>query len=355
MLRGLAILGVVLFHLWSFTAGHFFFGLSHATLLARLRDRIAEGSLPSMITAASDLALRSGADGVTVFFTLSGLGLTLAALRSNGPVRPRDFYIRRPLRILRAYWVGILVVAVFLALLAIPKMLIDDVSYSDAATKLGYITYYDRSSLLASVLVIPRGFKAGWAVALPSVLWFVFLLLQFYLLFPYLFRLAQQFGFARVLLGSLLLSIASTAALIGITGSYAAHAWVPAIWSPFRLFDFSLGMALGYVFMVHGSIARRMVAGALPTLILVVLGLTLYFVGASSLTRTGYVPVLAYPLIAIGLACASLPLLAKRPDRLEASFPGRLLIWIGPMSLTVLVMNEPFRLVDHYLWLKHVE
>jgi len=46
MVRGLTILGVMLFHRWNFTTGRIFFTLSHATLLLRIGDRIVEGNLP---------------------------------------------------------------------------------------------------------------------------------------------------------------------------------------------------------------------------------------------------------------------------------------------------------------------
>jgi hypothetical protein len=50
----------------------------------------------------------------------------------------------------------------------------------------------------------------------------------------------------------------------------------------------------------------------------------------------------------------SLPLLFDALGWLQASVAGRIFFWIGPMSLPVLIMNEPFRFIDHYLWFKDV-
>jgi hypothetical protein len=48
-----------------------------------------------------------------------------------------------------------------------------------------------------------------------------------------------------------------------------------------------------------------------------------------------------------------LPLVVKAPGRVEAWAPGRLLAWVGVISYTVLIVNEPLRSVTHTLRTEH--
>jgi peptidoglycan/LPS O-acetylase OafA/YrhL len=354
MLRGLAILEAILFHLWNFNTGSIYFTPSHATLIKRLGTQISDFDVLGTITATSDLIFRSGADGViSWFFMMSGLWLTYSALSNNRPVPAIPFYLGRPMRLLRAYWVGVAIVLAFLVVFAVPKMMMDDVSFEHAVTRLGPLKYFDRGSLTASILFVPRGFKFEWAFAIPSSFWFAFLLMQFYLLHPWFLRIGRTFGFGWLLAGSVLTSLAAAASLILVTGDFERHAWVPALWFPFRLLDHVFGMVLAYLLLTYRSTLERIATGPVAAL-WTAGGLAIYLFGSASVTGGGYQPVLVYPLVAIGLACFSLPLLIRAPRRVEASLPGRILTWIGPMSLTVIIMNEPFRFIDQYLWVQGV-
>jgi hypothetical protein len=54
---------------------------------------------------------------------------------------------------------------------------------------------------------------------------------------------------------------------------------------------------------------------------------------------------LALPLSTLGLALLVLPLLVKRPGKVEYTAPFRALALIGVMSYAVLIVNDPMRLV----------
>jgi hypothetical protein len=97
---------------------------------------------------------------------------------------------------------------------------------------------------------------------------------------------------------------------------------------------------------------REIVAGPARTALVVGVGLALYFAGFYLTASSGFSRALALPLIGAGLAAVSVPVVVKVPGRLEASQIGRLLAWIGPMSLAVLIMNEPLRFIDHYFLAK---
>jgi peptidoglycan/LPS O-acetylase OafA/YrhL len=354
LVRGIAILGVVIFHLWGFTQGRFAFPPRHSELLGEVGDRLQDLSFFSALTVSFELAFRSGRDGVSMFLVLSGATLTLGAL-SGGMGGIARYYYRRLSRLLRPYWAGIVVVVASLFLLAIPKTVLDGEAFTYNWTHIGRAEYFDTDELLAGIALIPRAFKLDWVFAPPNPLWFIVLILQFYLIFPLLFRAAERFGIVQLVLASLVISTACTAGLLlRYDGQLGPHGWITTIWLPFRAFDFVLGMGLAYALSKHRARTARSITGPLPTVALVCAGVAVYLLGAAIDDEDGYYRLAAFPLIAAGLTLAAAPLLFKAPGRLETSVFGRTMIWIGPMSLAVLIMNEPFRFVDHYLWLKDV-
>jgi peptidoglycan/LPS O-acetylase OafA/YrhL len=367
VLRGVAILGVIIFHLWGFTTRGFSFSPNHSVLLNEAGDHFRDFELLAAFTAIMELVFRSGRDGVTMFIIISGISLALMAHRRVGPGPEIDFYVRRIGRIMRAYWAGLAVVLVALALLAVVKMIIDGGNFVDNWTSLGAVAelkdggtrfvgiiYFSRETFLAGAALVPRGLRLEWFTAPPGPLWFVLLLVQYYLLFPYLWRAAQRFGYPALLAVSLAASLASAAALIAYYGDdrFSVHGNIVAIWFPFRIFEFVLGMAIGYALARGAEPVRRAVHGPLLSTACVLLGVATYLTGVVVYGNAGYAPIVSFPMIAVGLTLVCLPLLFKRPGTVEASLPGRLLNWIGPMSLPVLIMNEPFRFIAQYLWLK---
>ena len=115
--------------------------------------------------------------------------------------------------------------------------------------------------------------------------------------------------------------------------------------SPFRLFEFGLGMTAGYLLVSRPALVRRGARGvvALPIAAaggaLVVIGSTMR-IDTPALSGT-----IAQPMVALGLALLFLPLAFKRPGRLERVGPGRAVAWVGVISYAVLIANEPLRAV----------
>jgi hypothetical protein len=54
---------------------------------------------------------------------------------------------------------------------------------------------------------------------------------------------------------------------------------------------------------------------------------------------------LALPLVTLGLALMALPLLVRRPSRVDRTLPVRALATLGVMSYAVLIVNDAMRLV----------
>lgn len=350
ILRSAVILGVIIYHLWGFTLNQHGLARTHTSLLRGVADQMEDADLLGTATSAGELLIHSAGGAIEWFMMLSGMALTLVALRRREEVRPERFYRRRLGRLLPAYWAGLAIAVAALGLLAIPKTLIDGGSYLIQATQTGTHSYYDGDALLAALLLFPRGFSLDWAYAPPTVFWFVFLLVQYYLLFPLLFRLAERIGIVSLVAASFVVSIVGMTLFIWQVSS--TYLWIPVLWCPFRLVEFTLGMALGYALFEPQGAARRALEGAPRTALCVAGGVALYTLGLVLVGELGYLRVFYHPFIAVGLTLISLPFVLKAPGLLESSPPGRLLAWIGPMSLAVLIMNEPFRYVDHYLWLK---
>jgi hypothetical protein len=61
----------------------------------------------------------------------------------------------------------------------------------------------------------------------------------------------------------------------------------------------------------------------------------------------GYWSLLQWPLIVGGLALMSAPMLMQSLARFEGTVPARALAWVGVISYTVLIVNEPLRSITH--------
>ncbi len=352
ILRGTAILGVIIFHLWAFAQHAFGPSPDHRLMLERVGDALGSSNPLTALPAAAEVLLRAGADGVAWFMVLAGVSLTLVAFQRNESPGFLSFYSRRVFRLLRAYWVGLGVVLISLFLLAIAKTLIDGGDVFDNTTRVGFVSYFDSGRLIASLAIIPRGLRISWLQAPPVTLWFMLLLIQYYLLFPVLLRLLRKIGAPGLIAFSLAVSLLASFYL-WYTEDFGRQFWIANVWAPFRLPEFTMGMALGAV-VASPEKVRNAIAGPARTALVVAAGVSLYFVGFYFGAGSGYSRALSLPLVGAGLTTFSLPFVVKIPGRLEASHLGRLLAWIGPMSLAVLIMNEPFRFIDHYLWTKGV-
>jgi peptidoglycan/LPS O-acetylase OafA/YrhL len=109
-----------------------------------------------------------------------------------------------------------------------------------------------------------------------SAWWYFSLILQLYLVFPFLFRLLQKTGIAWFLILCALETVLSRYLILAVLGE--SSRWVQGGFFGCRLWEFALGMALG--------LTERKSAGTLKALILsphaLVFGVAIYGLGLYS-------------------------------------------------------------------------
>jgi peptidoglycan/LPS O-acetylase OafA/YrhL len=345
IIRGFAIMWVVLYHLWTDLRYPNVYAAQGDAFRA-VPDRFAEGNIAGGLTAISDAFFRVGYLGVPLFMILSGLSLTIVALRrERAPERTSRFLYRRLRRVMLPYWAGFgLTLAFAVALACVQWQRHGGAGFVDYLQN-GDINV-DGGQLFAGALLVPRIFRDEWQFAPEGSLWFVLVIVQYYLLFPVLLALMKRAGPWLFLAATLFVTLASLGAIVGADGDLIAHrSWVE-MGSPFRLFEFGTGMTLGYL-IVRRPQALLAVARPPLTLMSVVAGVAIFVAACLIASAAGALATLQAPAIVLGLALMFMPLIVKTPGWLEASAPGRALAWVGVISYTVLIVSEPLRSVTH--------
>ena len=345
IIRGFAIMWVVLYHLWTDlrypnvypAQGDAFRAVPH---------RFAEGNLAGGLTAISDAFFRAGYLGVPLFMMLSGLSLTIVALRRERPAESASrFLYRRLRRVMLPYWAGFALTLAFAAALACVQW--------QRHGGAGFVDYLqngdinvDGGQLFAGALLAPRIVRDEWQFAPEGSLWFVLVIAQYYLLFPALLAVLRRAGPWLFLSATLAVTLASLGAMVAVDGDLLGHrSWV-AMGSPFRLFEFGAGMTLGYLIVRRPQTLLRVERAPL-TLASLAAGAAIFVAACLIAPDGGALATLQSPAIVAGLALVFAPLIIKAPGLLEVSAPGRALAWTGVISYTVLIVSEPLRSVTH--------
>ena len=357
IIRGYLILGVILEHLWSdvrYTSD------TNHDMYVRFVQRAFDGEWSRLPTSLVDV-LFSGGYLIPSFMMLSGASLYLASARHGG-IRGADlvWWLRRRFRILLVpYYFGIGLVAVTIVAIAVVQMALHGESF---VYQLQHVTQskYDyalqgRWAMLASLTIVPRLLNDEWLMVPPGILWFVVLLSQYYFAFPVLFRLMHRIGPARFVAVALVATMAAKLILFAVAGGldsatayHLNHAFIP-----FRWYEFSLGMVVGYVLTNRRELLRERFA---PQVVgpLVAGGLSMEITGMLMDNRGSPLAVVAAPLVITGMAAVYLPILVKLPGRLEATWPALVFAMCGPLSYPVLLASEPLRLVGSLLMVEEV-
>ena len=363
VVRGLAILWVILYHLWT-DVNSFQVGTVSSRFHA-VPDAIADLDPIGTAEAMFHAVLRVGYLGVPLFMILSGLSLTLSALGRDFDLRSSPGFLRRRLRrVMVPYWFGWAYTVVCFGLIALWQV----VQFGH----FGFWHYWWEGSftiphragefvsnplaggnIWAGLLLVPRILRDQWQFAPEGSLWFVLLIVQYYLLFPFLLVALRRAGAALFLTGTLLVTLVSLNLVLAIDGNLTRLHRVLDMGSPFRLFEFGIGMTAGYLLVSRPALVPRAARGvvALP---IAVAGGALVVIGSTMRIDT---PALwgsiAQPMVALGLSLLFLPLAFKRPGRLERGGPGRAVAWVGVISYAVLIANEPLRDVTLRLRFQH--
>ena len=180
-----------------------------------------------------------GDSGPGVFILVSGFGLTWAALsRGEKHIAFGDFYRRRLLRIFPLY------ITIHLIILA-ASLIVPGSQYTLASPN-------TLLSLLGLRLTENLFFYIN-----PSW-WFIWLIIQLYVVFPILFRLMHRSGVRNFLIITLAFTFASR--LLGVlSGSYPydLYYWMTGIFFGTRLAEFTVGMATAVWVLSVQKGARR--------------------------------------------------------------------------------------------------
>lgn len=361
MLRGLAILWVILFHLWGDIK---FFPPVPQHYYARFAVQMREGApLWRVATSVTDIIFRDGFQGVPLFMMLSGLSLTMVAYRPGGIRDWPRFFLRRARKLLVPYWVGVALTYLVLALIAWRQT----VAPGDA----GFLQQFqhgitislhtrltiDRGVIFASVALVPRLLEDRWFFAPQLALWFVGLLAQYYLLFPLLFALMKRSGLVPFLLLTFALTVGANWWVLHRYQYLELQFRLVTGWAPFRLFEFTSGMAIGAILAdPQRAPILRMLRRREAIAAAIVLGFVAHTGGDLMIGdwALGAWQALALPLTTLGLALLIVPVVTKLPSRVDLWAPSRALAAVGLMSYTALLVNDPMRLVASQLRLEQV-
>jgi peptidoglycan/LPS O-acetylase OafA/YrhL/lysophospholipase L1-like esterase len=224
-LKAFAILGILLNHLVeAYGAGPWFSNPSYnwPDIETRMDNILPAGDNPIIILVKFLGWL--GDMGPGVFILLSGF--TLALSQSKRGYSTFKFYKKRLLRIYPLYITIHIIILGFLL-------------FSNQ------IEYFDKQRTFLSLLGL-RFHDALFFYLNPSW-WFIWIILQLYLFFPLLYRFLAKRQ-SLFLLVTLFITLASRlAGLMDVTYSNSLYFWMTGLFFGTRLFEFTIGMYLGYL------------------------------------------------------------------------------------------------------------
>ena len=229
-LKGLAILWIVLYHLWGYSRDYEFSRLSWPPSLTQGAEYILS------------VICMMGEHGVHIFLIASGFGL-MASWWRRQQLRPVamnqaeiwTFWRRRMSRILPLYGVAHVLV---LGLVWI----------NPAWVPQGELLLQGNLEAIALIilsLTTLRNFFIDYYFALNSAWWYVGLTVQLYLVFPFLVRLGQRWGWSRLLGGALATSLIYRTLIVVLPlNDKVTDIMLRGAFFPTRLFEFVVGMVL---------------------------------------------------------------------------------------------------------------
>ena len=307
-LKGLALLGILLNHLVeTFGPGPWFTNPDRdwPALSVRLHHLWPAGPFPIALARFSGWL---GDSGPGVFILVSGVGLAWAASHRDR-LDPGDFWRRRIRRLFPLY------------------LLMHFVILGGAALMPGAQPGFGDPRTLLS-LAGTRSTAATFFYISPSW-WFVWTILQLYVLFPLLWWLYRRRGLTTFLLIAFSVTFASR--ILGLLAVDGLYFWMTGIFAGTRLAEFALGMVIGRTLATDPGAEARVGHRVLPW------AAVIYAAGlAASLTMAG--SVVASVLVAAGLSGLGYAL--WRGVRRHAR-PARALTWIGTASFAVFLLHQP--------------
>lgn len=219
--RVAAIIWICLYHFLSrrygWTLGSLYYG-------GKLIPFFLKQEIPLTIKTFSILS-GAGILGNYIFFTISGLGLAMSQYHKSLP--PLLFYRRRLLRILPAYWAALFLVFLVNIFMGV------NINWTD------YVLHFFCLHVFFPRLVF----------SISAPFWFIGVLLQLYLLFPFLFWLCRRFSPFLLIVFALFLPYYIQTFLVSLFGTgkfFTAHTLA-----------FCSGIAIAGLFVRYNYILKK--------------------------------------------------------------------------------------------------
>jgi peptidoglycan/LPS O-acetylase OafA/YrhL len=200
-------------------------------------------------------------------------------------------------------------------------------------------------------------FRDQIATTLVGSMWFVPLLLQYYLMFPFALRLLKRAGPWQFMLIALAITFISRGLLLQVGPSFMEGSHIArtmTAFAPFRLSEFAAGMVIGWLLVHKRAETSEYTTSPIDIGGLVVIAFLLQMAGAVLGPRSDVTETFADPMIGLGMAIYALPLLFKAPGRLERSVPARALVFMGVISFPVLIVNDGMRYMASFLRVQEI-
>ena len=283
------------------------------SLVVRLHTIVPPGTSFFLQSVRAAGWLGDAAPGV--FILASGVGLTLSALADPAStLDTRGFYRRRLLRLFPLY------IAMHFVVLAGALFVPGNIdSFAGLRTLLS----------LTGIRVLPGTFfhiSPSW--------WFVWLILQLYVVYPYLFRALRKLGPTNFLFAAIVVTFAARG--IGLELPRGRYAWLTGLFFASRLAEFAVGMVLAQ--MIVSRRARANAPAAPSTFAIVALSLLCYVLGLlASFTLSG--ALVSNLLVTVGMTgifwAVWRALLRPEPHLASAAQ------WLGKRSYAVFLLHQP--------------
>ncbi|MFI5185144.1 MAG: acyltransferase family protein [Chitinophagales bacterium] len=315
-IKAFAIIAILLNHfVESFGSGPWFSNPDHSWPDFSIR-------MANLFPSGSNLAVRLikflgwlGDMGPGVFILLSGLTLTISSL--NKPLRPADFYRKRLLRIYPLY------VTIHLVILVAAKYWFKwDIHFFSVPMLFSILGLRFTDSLFFYI-------NPSW--------WFIWLIIQMYFIFPFLLIFLKRKGIRTFLLITFLVTILSRlAGITGFTFSRNLYSWMTGIFAGTRLFEFTFGMYLGYLFFNNDSSFTKLLNNK-PKVFL--FSFCIYATGFI-LSWTYIGSLFSNILITAGLTGLFYSIFEVIFTKINSV--KSILLWVGKNSFSVFLLHQPF-------------
>jgi peptidoglycan/LPS O-acetylase OafA/YrhL len=326
-LRGVAILLVLLTHTWALTgAPALSFHIKHVEIIL--------ATIPAI-----------GYIGVDLFLVLSGFCLAWPFMINpayRDKMTVRNFWKRRVLRIVPAYYVSIIVIMSLYAGLGI--LLHHLPAHLTAGKPTRLATVPPMGEIWPHLFLMHNLFPAH-ASTINGSYWSLALEFQLYFFFPLLLELALRWGVWRTLVATLLLQLTYSCVLVlhpqlsYVTGY--EFVFQKAVFA--RLFEFTGGMVAAHVVASANPKYRWMKSrpGSIASLAVLMLGFALATLKVQVLPLIDVLWAVGFSLLVCAAAAHG-----AMPHRILNYRP---LVGIGVMSYSIYLMHQPLIELEGYL------